>query len=443
MKRQFIGLIIFGVLVIIFQLSMLWYQSTHVLPPPDVFFNTEKDSDTPLVLAEFNPNDFDEKQWRDLGFSEKQVATILKYKQVVGGQFLSKEQFKKCYAVSPDKYAILEPYILLPENNYEAKSGNLDFKKFTKKEIKVPGKFNPDSYSINDWIALGFSENQANAILKYKNYLGGSFVSKEKFKQCFIISDDNYRKLAPYLLLPIKSPENFQNYARKNYDEKSKISYKPFDPNILDLQGWKSLGFSEKQAAVIVNYRERNLRGSFKSLEDIQKCFVINRDKYEEMKPFIRLNAETMKTVNATTYASKDTESAVPEIKTDFSKIDLNQITYKQLREFGFTEKDAAMLLSFRKKLGGFVNRNQVMETYEIDQVLAQKLSTTSVLNSASVPKYTLIDAPEEWLKNHPYFKYSADKIIYYRITNPDERKIWKFIKVKPEYESKMRLYLK
>lgn len=440
-RKYFIGLCIAGLLLILSKI-IIYYTTDSTDKMPEVIFLPAPSVNGP-VLSEFNPNDLDEKQWKDLGFSEKQVATILKYKQVVGGQFLSKEQFKKCYAVSPEKYATLESYILLPETNHEAKSGNFNFKKFEKKEIKVPGKFNPDSYSANDWMALGFSENQANAILKYKNYLGGSFVSKEKFKDCFIISEENYRKLAPYLLLPENTPENFRNYGQKTYEERLKISYKPFDPNILDLEGWKSLGFSEKQATVIVNYRERNLRGSFKSLEDIQKCFVISGDKFEEMKPFIRLNPETMKTISAPIYASKNTENPAPEVETDFSKVDLNQITFKQLREFGFTEKDAAMLLSFRKKLGGFVAKNQVTETYEIDQTSAQKLVATTVLNSAAVPKYTLVDAPEEWLKNHPYFKYSADKIIFYRITNPDDRKIWKFIKVKPEYEAKMRLYLK
>ena len=80
---------------------------------------------------------------------------------------------------------------------------------------------------------------------------------------------------------------------------------------------------------------------------------------------------------------------------------------------------------------------------YDIDRSLAEKLVLTSPLNPALVEKYTLADAPESWLKTHPYFRYSADKIIYYRISNPDEKKIWKFIKTKPEYERKMRMYLK
>lgn len=442
-RRQYIALALFGFLVLFLEVGFYIYKKHQKPESIDVEFITDKSNpETPLILSEFNPNDLDEKQWQQLGFSEKQVKTILNYKKVVGGAFKSKEQLKKCYGISEEKFQQLAPYILLPETNQEAKSGHFDFKKFAKKELKIPGKFNPDNYTAGDWQNLGFTENQANAILKYKNYLGGSFVSKEKFKECFIISSENYQKLAPYLILPEKTPENFRAFANKPHAEKSKMNYKPFDPNLLDAEGWKSLGFSDKQAAVIVNYRERNLHGSFKSLDDIQKCFVINADKFEELKPYIRLNPENFK-ITAPAYSSSKTENASPEMKTDFAKVDLNQITFKQLKEFGFSDKDAAMMLSFRKKLGGFVSKNQVAETFEIDKELAQKLAVTATLNSASVQKYSLVDAPEDWLKNHPYFKYSADKIIYYRISNPNEQKIWKFIKVKPEYEAKMRLYLK
>lgn len=243
------------------------------------------------ILTEFDPNELDENQWQKLGFSEKQTATILKYKQIVGGKFLSKEQLKKCYAISDEKFIQLQSFILLPENNKDAKSGSFNFEK---KSITVSGKFNPDQYSQNDWENMGFSEKQAAAILKYKSFLGGSFVSKEKFKECFIISDENYAKLAPYLILPVNTPANFNPYDRKLNAQKIKIQITPFDPNTLDTAGWMALGFTEKQANVIVNYRDRNLKGSFKTLEDIQNCFVISPEKFAELKPYIKLNSATM-----------------------------------------------------------------------------------------------------------------------------------------------------
>lgn len=402
------------------------YTSRNKEPFPDVKFIVV--APVSENLSAFDPNTLNHEQWQKLGFSEKQVSTILKYKDIVGGKFVSKEQLKKCYAISEEKFEILAPFILLPENtgNNPARA----FKSFEKRSISVTGKFNPDLYSEQDWMKMGFSEKQAEAILKYKKYLGGSFVSKEKFKECFIISSEHYSKLEPYLLLPVNTPAEFRNSIR-NTSFKEKIRYTYFDPNLLDTEGWKALGFSEKQAITIVNYRDRNLKGSFKSPEDLQKCFVISTEKFQELKPYIKINP------------AADRKQELKQEKTDFSKTDLNTITFRQLLEFGLDEKSAGSIIGFRKKLGGFVNKQQIMDTYNIDKELVQKLISIAPLDASGVPKYSLAEAPEEWLKNHPYFKYSADKIIYYRISNPDDRKIWKFLKLKPEYETRMRWYVK
>ncbi len=275
-------------------------------------------------LSDFNPNTLNHVQWQKLGFSEKQASTILKYKDILGGKFVSKEQLKKCYAISEEKFAAIAPFILLPENTVD--NPGQPFKNFEKRSISVTGKFNPDLYSEQDWVKIGFSEKQAEAILKYKKYLGGSFVSKEKFKECFIISSDHYSKLEPYLLLPVNTPADFKNSFR-NSSFKEKIRYSYFDPNLLDNEGWRALGFSEKQAITIVNYRDRILKGSFKSPEDLQKCFVISSEKFQELKPYIKINA------------IPDRKQEIKQEKTDFSKTNLNTITFRQLLEFGLDEK--------------------------------------------------------------------------------------------------------
>lgn len=424
--------------------SAVIFLSNTAEPSPEIPESmvsfSENPADKTQIYTAFNPNDLNAEQWQLLGFSEKQTTTILKYKNIVGGTFVSKEQFKKCYAVSDEKYAELESYILLPETasspNY---SQNRPFYSpvSAKSKINISEKFNPDQYSQQQWENVGFSEKQAAAILKYKNYLGGSFMSKEKFRECFVIGDEQYKALAPYLLLPERQPESVTEKTRTAKQESAK-SHTFFDPNELDAEGWKALGFSEKQAAVIINYKNRNLKGKFSTLEDIQKCFVISPEKFEELKPFIVLKTES--TNSTTTVASKISPK---ESATNFSKTDINELTYQQLLEFGFDGKAAGSFIGFRKKLGGFVDKNQVFEVFDIDRILAEKLVSTSPLNPSLVEKHTLADAPESWLKTHPYFRYSADKIIYYRISNPDEKKIWKFIKTKPEYERKMRMYLK
>ena len=439
-KKQAIGLALLGCFVLAAQFAFWYFKSHHKEQIPKVVFSAETTSENglPIILSEFNPNDLDESQWKNLGFSDNQIATILKYKEMIGG-FKSKEQFEKCYPIK-ERFSELEPYVLLPETNAEAQSSQYTYQKFEKKRLKIPGRFNPDQLMASDWVGMGFTENQANAILKYKNYLGGSFLSKEKLKACFIINAEQFAQMSPYILLPEKVAEIPRSYPN-NYPEKQKINLTYFDPNELDAEGWQKMGFSEKQVAGILKYKNTVLKGSFRSLDDVQKCYMITQ-RFEELKPWIRLNAQNIKqTELAKNYEAKSTVSS--DVKTDFSKVDLNQITFKQLLEFGFSEKAAGSFVGYRKSLGGFVNKNQIYETYGIDRDMAEKLVAAAPLSSASVNKYTLADAPESWLKTHPYFKYSADKIIFYRISNPDDKKIWKFIKVKPEYEAKMKLYLR
>lgn len=402
---------------------------------------SKPEADKEIILEEFNPNELSKDGWIALGFTEHEASTILNWKDVLGDNFSNKSQLKKCYAISKEKFEQLNPYILLPEkkeNNFQQEHFQNSFT--PKNQIKIAGKFNPDNYSANDWQKMGFSERQAESIVKYKNYLGGSFISKEKFKECFIISSENYQKLAPYLILPDSAPANSVNTYASKSENSTKIQqkYAPFDPNTLDFDGWKNLGFSDKQANVIINYRVKNLRGSFKNLEDIKKCFVISEAKFEEIKPFIVLNEQVID-ANSPTSVSSKTEKSI----TNFANIDLNEISADQLMDFGFDKRAANSFIGFRKSLGGFVNKNQIYETYAIDRELAEKLEKTGTLDTKNVQKYTLVNAPESWLKTHPYFKYSADKIIFYRISEPDDKKIWKFLKTKPEYEAKMRMYLK
>ena len=425
MKRnQFIGLGILGLIILLVHLGIYYLKNQKEEKPVlvDIVDKTEQQN---IVLSEFNPNDLSAEEWQKLGFSERQVKIILKYKDIVGGRFISKEQLAKCYAISSEKFAELEPFILLPKVKNEFQKNT-----FRKRELNISGKFNPDFYTEKDWVKLGYSEKQAVAIIKYKNYLGGSFRSKEKFKECFIISDEDYLRLAPYLILPEKE-------EKKESLVSNKIKYNYFDPNVLDLEGWKNLGFSEKQAQVILNYKERNLRGSFKNLEDIQRCFVISADKFLELKPWIKIKEQEQKSITEELTKLKEVQ------KTDFSKIDVNQITFKQLVEFGFDEKSAASFLGFRRKLGGFVDKKQILETYNITQDLAKKLIEIISLDTSKIQKHSLKDAPEDFLKNHPYFRRYGDKIIFFRITYPEEKEIFKKIKATPEEVAKMKLYLK
>ncbi len=54
-----------------------------------------------------------------------------------------------------------------------------------------------------------------------------------------------------------------------------------------------------------------------------------------------------------------------------------------------------------------------------------------------NVQKFKIIRCSQDWLKNHPYFRYYANKIIYYRISFPKESTIFEKMKAKPKMKLK------
>lgn len=246
-------------------------------------------------IKPFNPNDLTQQGWEKIGFSPKQAEVIMKYKQMLGGQFQSKEQIRKCFVVSDEIYAVLGPQILLPE---KAKSDYKLEKYQTAKKVTYR-PFNPNELTQEGWVEIGFSPKQAEVILKYKRLVGGAFKSKEQLKKCIVISDEKYAEMQAYIDLPEVAPL----YVKKETDVSSGPESKEvvtkvqpvlpkveitekFNPNHLDIEGWVKLGFTEKQAQTILNFK-RSLGGKFKDGKTLSKSFVISEEKFKEMEPYL------------------------------------------------------------------------------------------------------------------------------------------------------------
>lgn len=63
-------------------------------------------------------------------------------------------------------------------------------------------RFNPNTIDKDGLMRLGFSEKQAQAILNYRAK-GGHFNVKEDFAKSFVVADSVYRRLEPYIDIPL------------------------------------------------------------------------------------------------------------------------------------------------------------------------------------------------------------------------------------------------
>lgn len=246
------------------------------------------------LLQDFNPNALSAQEWQDLGFSEKQVNTILKYKNSLGGNFSSKEEIRNCFVISETKYEELEPFIQLKSvkgnavptgNTYSSYNSN-QFQPKEKPRIRYSA-FNPNEYSSEDWQNIGFSYKQANSILKYKRSLGGKFSSLDQIEASFVISPEKFQEMKPFIRIPLESKSTQEEIPStpKELPKATKVIEK-FNPNNLSVEEWMELGFTEKQVNTIMNYK-RSLGGKFKNAEVLKKSYSISEEKFKEIEPFL------------------------------------------------------------------------------------------------------------------------------------------------------------
>ena len=165
----------------------------------------------------------------------------------------------------------------------------------------------------------------------------------------------------------------------------------PFNPNTVSLNELQRLGFSERQAQSIINYREKG--GRFHRPSDFAKSFVVSDSVYRRLEPYIRI-----------------------------PKVDLNAADSTALDALpGIGPYYAAKILEHRSSLCGFSYPEQLMDIHRFDKDKFEALKDlVTVGPSEPYPLWTL---PEDELRKHPYIDSgAAHGIVLYREHNPSER---------------------
>lgn len=381
-KSQRFGLYLLFVLILLFEIfqHISVQKETYELTEADKVllakyqissknyaFNTTSVNKLKDSLKPFNPNDLSLEGWMSLGFSERQAEVIIKYKGIVGGEFTSKEQIKKCYVIDEEKYRELSPFILLPT---QSKSNFIDYT-FSKTKV-VYKNFNPNDLPQQGWEKLGFSPKQAETIMKYKQIIGGKFTSKEQIRKCFVIDDEKYAEMNAYILLPEKSKED-EKLSSKQIGKN--IQYIKFNPNNYSEKDWQKLGFSSKQAISILKYKTI-LGGQFKTKEQIKKCYIISDEKYQEMEPYIDLPTNV------------EYKAELPKVENKVEKIELtekfnpNNLNHEDWIKLGFTEQQVNTILKFKRSLGGkFKDAKTLKKCYAISEEKFNEIEPYLIFN--------------------------------------------------------------
>ncbi|MEO6978490.1 MAG: helix-hairpin-helix domain-containing protein [Mucilaginibacter sp.] len=209
---------------------------------------------TPPVLFPFNPNTLTIPQWQQLGLSDHQ-AEVIKHYTDKGGRFYNKQDLKKIYAVTPDDYKRLEPYINIPDAAYAAK------------KVK-PGEIielnTADSAKLTELKGVGPAS--AVIILRYRNRLGG-FYRKEQLKEIYGIDSLRY--------------EEIKNQVSVNHANIKKIPINTISFDQLRLFPY----LSYKQVNAIIEYRKQH--GNYNSIDDLKNIVLLDAGILRKIEPYI------------------------------------------------------------------------------------------------------------------------------------------------------------
>jgi competence protein ComEA len=228
----------------------------------------------------------------------------------------------------------------------------------------------------------------------------------------------------------ISSPVGItKSYKAKSINRsynKHKLSY--FDPNVVGQDEWMRMGLSQKQAAAILKYVEKG--GRFRKTEDLKKMYTISPEKYQEISGYVKItpaevsstkDKKALPSIVAKPYPSNNSaEVSSKTLKYPVKPavmVELNGADSAKLDDIrGIGPAFALRILTYRERIGGFVNKEQLLEVFGLDSLKYAEIKNQVRVDPVSVRKININTATVEQYKNHPYLRFKQiNAIIQYR----------------------------
>jgi DNA uptake protein and related DNA-binding proteins len=183
------------------------------------------------------------------------------------------------------------------------------------------------------------------------------------------------------------------NYYSKKADTPAKLTPFRFNPNTLDSAGWIRLGLPEKTVRTILNYRNKG--GRFYNHESLKRIYGLHEIEYQQLATYIDI---------PNSYAQKPKEHI---------QVELNSADTSLLKKLnGIGSKLSQNIIQYREQLGGYVRVEQLKEVWGIQEETYEKIKSHCKVNTSSVKKINLNEAPLAELNKHPYLKGDIAKAI-------------------------------
>jgi competence protein ComEA len=206
-----------------------------------------------------------------------------------------------------------------------------------------------------------------------------------------------------------------------------------FDPNVVLEKDMKDMGFPGNIISNISKFRKAG--GHFRKPEEFKKIYGITDSAFLKIKPYIILSDKIRNNLIAK-------KSISVQKKINISTADSAEL----LSLKGIGPVLAARIIKYRKKLGGFLIPDQLLDIYGMDSTTFRNIRDLIYADSSNIIKMDINSVSLSELSKHPYSnKYTAASIIKFRDFKTgikDIKELYTFNIVQKEKLKKIEPYL-
>lgn len=197
----------------------------------------------------------------------------------------------------------------------------------------------------------------------------------------------------PYIIKPPVYDNSELKIALAQFDNQSdgnsiKAPTKLFDfnPNTVSRSKLLMLGFNEKQAQTLINYRTKFKK--FQSPKDVKQVYGVSDELYQNILPYIVIPERN-------NHLKKSVESIKEAVLFSFNP---NTLSVDSLVLLGLSSKQAGVLDKYRSKGGKFFKKEDLKKIYSISTKQYERLEAyIDIPNShQSIKKYNIEDKNKE-----------------------------------------------
>jgi len=189
----------------------------------------------------------------------------------------------------------------------------------------------------------------------------------------------------------------------------------PFDPNTTTLDGFLELGLSDRQAEMIIRYR--NSGGVFKTTEDFGKIYSISEEEFNILRPYVNIPQEVR---------TSKPDYAESQKKPEPFPFDPNTIDSAGMSKLGLNRGQIRNIINFRDKGGKFVIKKDF-----------GKLFTISESDYAALEKFILLPSVDTVKHNQPL----PVKVIIVEINRADTAELRQIKGIGPAFSDRIVNY--